>query len=579
MLLTSRLLALLRIAPGRTAATVGFGVVAESAVIGQMIALATAIDRALGGGGLAAIVWPVIACAATTAVRCLGNWAKEVSAARAGAEIRLRLRRRLIDQITDLGPGFLVGQNANHVQTTLVDGVEALQGYLGRYAPQAIITTTAATVTVVAIGLIDPFVALVVGVGVTTIPFTRPLWYRMLGERGRSHWMAYRDLSARFLEALQGMATLKSVGASGAYGDRTAEDAARLSRTMMRQTAVSLGHASVVAFTVTAGTALTVIAGAYRFAQGAMTTWQLLLILLLTAEAFRGFRDLQNLWYDGFAGLAAAPAVWELTDAAPVVRASGSKPLPPRAPQVSFERVTFTYPGADAPALRDVSFDVATGETVALLGRSGAGKSTIVSLLSRFFDPDAGVIRLDGTDLRDLDLASLRHRVGVVSQDVHLFPGSVRENLRLAAPTASPDQVEAAARAAHLHDRILALHEGYDTRLGERGAGLSGGERQRLAIARALLAQAPLLVFDEATASLDGATERGVTDALGELRGDRTILVIAHRLSTLTWADRLIVLEGTTVVATGTYDELVRVDGPVADLRAASDELLQGARP
>jgi ATP-binding cassette, subfamily C, bacterial CydD len=241
----------------------------------------------------------------------------------------------------------------------------------------------------------------------------------------------------------------------------------------------------------------------------------------------------------------------------------------PRPPRLAFEDVTFRYTGRKASALDSFSLTFEAGERVAIVGRSGAGKTTLVSLLLRFFEPAQGRILFGGRDVRELGSAELRALIGVVAQDTYLFHGSVRENLLLACPGAGTEALEAAAQAAQAHGFITALPDGYDTIIGERGLKLSGGERQRIAIARALLKDAPILVLDEATSHLDAVAEAEVRRALDRLRVGRTTLVIAHRLSTIRDADKIVVLDDGSVAEQGRHAELLALDGVYSHLIAA----------
>jgi subfamily B ATP-binding cassette protein MsbA len=260
-------------------------------------------------------------------------------------------------------------------------------------------------------------------------------------------------------------------------------------------------------------------------------------------------------------GVAAAQRTFAMLDTAPeVTDKPDARPLPRFRDRIRFESVSFAY-REGTPVLRDISFDIARGEVVALVGSSGAGKSTAMDLLARFHDPTVGRITLDGVDLRDATTASLRAQLGIVTQETILFHDTVRRNIAYGLGDAADEAVVAAARAAHAHEFIQRLPHGYETVIGERGAQLSGGERQRLAIARALLRNPPILLLDEATSSLDTESERLVQEALERLMHDRTVLVIAHRLSTVQHADRIVVLEGGRVSASGTHAQLIERDG------------------
>jgi ATP-binding cassette, subfamily B, bacterial MsbA len=260
-------------------------------------------------------------------------------------------------------------------------------------------------------------------------------------------------------------------------------------------------------------------------------------------------------------GVAAAERVFEVLDTAPaIVDRPGAVELPTLRDRIRYEQVSFEYqPGR--PVLHDVSFDLRRGEVVALVGSSGAGKSTLMDLLARFYEPTGGRITVDGVDLRDATVSSLRAQLGIVTQETILFHDSVRANIAYGMDGAADEAVRAAAAAAHAHDFVSGLAKGYDTVIGERGLKLSGGERQRLAIARALLKNPPILLLDEATSSLDTESERLVQEALERLMHDRTVLVIAHRLSTVQHADRILVLDGGRLIESGTHPELMERDG------------------
>jgi ATP-binding cassette subfamily B protein len=254
---------------------------------------------------------------------------------------------------------------------------------------------------------------------------------------------------------------------------------------------------------------------------------------------------------------ASGARIFELLDRAPgIVAPPGAPALPPGRGRVELEHVTFAY-GSGPPTLRDIDLTVEPGTTVALVGATGSGKSTLVQLLARLYDPTDGRVRIDGADVRELDLASLRAAIAVVDDDPFLFSDTVAANIAYGRPDATREEVERAAERAQAADFIAELPDGYDTRVGERGLTLSGGQRQRVAIARALLADPRILVLDDATSSVDATTEQQIKGALGEVMAGRTTFVIAHRLSTIALADDIIVLEGGRVAARGTHAELL----------------------
>ena len=377
------------------------------------------------------------------------------------------------------------------------------------------------------------------------------------------------DLSVALSEAMDGRRIIKAYGLEQHSIDRV--DSRLTSRLSVLLKAVRLRAAAAPLTDIFLG----VVVGLVLFAAG----WQAL-HGDLTFNAFAGFltalllaqqplRNLSQLWPTASAGIAAAHRIFEAIDERPaIVNRPGAGPLKVAANggAVRFRNVGFTYHVDAGPTLSDVSLEVEAGRKVALVGPSGAGKSTVFNLLLRFYDADSGRIEIDGQDIQTVTLESLRAAIGVVTQEAVLFDESIAENIALGKPGATPDEIRAAARGAAAHDFIMALPEGYDTRVGENGLKLSGGQRQRIAIARAMLRNAPILLLDEATSALDTESERQVQEALAHLMEGRTTIVIAHRLSTVVDADRIYVLDKGGVAQSGTHAELMAEDGLYASL-------------
>jgi ATP-binding cassette subfamily C protein CydCD len=376
------------------------------------------------------------------------------------------------------------------------------------------------------------------------------------------------EVSSHAVDSIQGLRTIASFG----YGPRRLDEIAdrgehlgRLKRAFLRWQAV---QNAVIEALIGWGTVAVVASGALLVANGQLSRTLLPLLTLLAVSSFQPVITIVTIAKELHQTLAGARRFFAVEDE-PVVIADGPAGAAPAARRsVAFEHVTFAY-GSDPPALRDVSFEIAAGRTLALVGRSGAGKTTAAHLLLRFWDPQHGRVSIDGEDIRDLCLDDLRRLIALVAQDTYLFNTSLRDNISLARPDATDAEVLQAARDANVDEFAQQLPEGYDTSVGERGIQLSGGQRQRVAIARALLKDAPILVLDEATSHLDAVAEAEVRRALDRLRIGRTTLVIAHRLSTIRDADQIVVLDDGFVVESGTHAELLAHDGLYSHLIAS----------
>ncbi|PNG17215.1 ABC transporter ATP-binding protein/permease [Streptomyces cahuitamycinicus] len=542
----------------------------QGAVTLTHLAQAALLALALAGlarGETGRLPWLLAAVLAVVAARAgLTLWQRR-TATRAGARVRVALRDELLAHLGRLGPAHLTTARAGAVRTTLVDGVEGVDAYVSRYLPQLLITLTVPPLVLAALAVVEPR-ALLGLVPALLLALAGPrAWDRLLAARGKEHWDTYEGLGADYLEALQGMPALRAAGAVGRTRSRLEERSAALHRATVAKLRVSLVDTGITDLAIQGGTAAAALLACWSAVSGSTTATGTYLVLLLASECFRPVRDLAREWHAGYLGVSAADGLAALRTTEPAVEDTGTVSAHRQAPpELRFHNVRFTYDDAPSPALDGVSFTAQAGRTTAIVGPSGAGKSTLLALLLRHHDPQEGRITLDGRPTAEYALDSLRQGIAVVSQETYLFHATIADNLRLARPDATDDDLTRAARVAGVHDEIATLPDGYATVLGERGATLSGGQRQRLALARALLADSPVLVLDEATSAVDERREADIVRELMNAASGRTVLVVAHRLAAVRHADRIVVLDQGRVDAVGDHSDLVEAGGVYARL-------------
>ena len=556
---------------------VGAGVAATLALVAQLVAVALAVAGVFLEGQTLDDVFPLLALGLLLLLlRTVLGIGGELAARRSAETLVGTLRAELTGQVLRLGPTWTSHERSGELSGVLVSGLDAIEQYVTQFLPARWLAMIVPVLVLLLVLVLDPPSVLV-------LLFTGPLLLLLLvviGGRTRAvsekRFMEMRTLSAFFLDILRGLATLKMFGRSreqvdnlrhisGRYGDATMD----VLRTAF-QTSLVLEWGSTIAI------ALVAVEIGLRLLEGAIEFPRALAVLLIVPEFFLPLRALAARFHVGTAGRAAIARTFEILDEPTPTRTDPTDeaeaaegptgPAVTEPPLIALERVRFTYPGRKAPALDGATFELRPSQSVALVGASGAGKSTLSSILLRFIDPDAGAVSVDGRPLDVFGRAAWRAAVAWVPQRPHLFDGSVADNIRLARPGASDEQVAAAARAANADEFIERLPRGLETPVGEAGARLSGGQRQRLAIARAYLRDAPVLILDEATSHQDEASEKAIADALDRLVAGRTVLLIAHRLRLAQRADRVVVLEAGRVVEQGTPAELLAADGAYRQL-------------
>ncbi|MEV5463283.1 thiol reductant ABC exporter subunit CydD, partial [Streptomyces cellulosae] len=507
-------------------AVVALGAVGAVLVIVQAMLIAEVVVGAFQHRmAVSELATPLLLLAVVAVGRALVGWLTELAAHRASAAVKSELRGRLLERSAQLGPGWLSGQRTGSLVALATRGVDALDDYFSRYLPQlglAVVVPVAVLARIVT----EDWVSAAIIVG--TLPLI-PVFMVLIGWATQSRmdrqWRLLSRLSGHFLDVVAGLPTLKVFGRAKAQAESIRRITGEYRLATMRTLRIAFISSFALELLATISVALVAVTIGMRLVHGEMDLYIGLVILILAPEAYLPLRQVGAQYHAAAEGLAAAEEIFEVLETP--VPATGSGAVPEGA--LSFEGVTVRYPGRSADAVSDVSFTVEPGETVALVGPSGAGKSTLLGVLLGFVRPTEGRVRVGGADLADADLEQWRSRIAWVPQRPHLYAGTIAENVRLARPDADDDAVRRALGDAGALEFVDALSEGIDTVLGEDGSGLSAGQLQRLALARAFLADRPVLLLDEPTAALDGATEAGVVAAVRRLAAGRTVLLVVHR--------------------------------------------------
>jgi ATP-binding cassette subfamily C protein CydCD len=585
-----RLLELTRDSRLALTATILTGFLAGLLTIGQASALSQVVNRVfLGGQSLPDVAVLLQIILIVVLLRAILAWASEVSANAVAVRVKSELRQRLFDKILRLGPAYTRAERTGELVNAAVEGVEALDAYFSQYLPQLVLAALVPLCILFFVFPEDPLSGLILLLTAPLIPVFMYLIGKTAEALTKRQWNTLSRLSAHFFDSLQGLTTLKELGQSKAHAQSIADASNRFRDITLDVLRVTFLSALVLELVATVSTAIVAVEVGLRLLYGQMAFQPALFLLLLAPEFYIPLRMLGLRFHAGMSGTTAARRIYEILDLreqgeenreqeSESSHSMGADILP--FSTLSFSALSYTYPSEAVPALQDFSLKIQSGEHIALVGSSGAGKSTLVALLLRFVEPQAGQLTINGQPSTGIPLEIWRSQFAWVPQNPFLFHDTIAANLCLARPEASADELAAALRLVHLDDFIKSLPEGVETLIGEEGARLSAGQAQRLALARAFLKDAPVLILDEPTSSLDPEQEQLVEESLyamvvNRLTGvaqPRTVITIAHRLNTVFQADKIVVLEHGRLVETGTHSELLAQGGVYAKMVGGKSE-------
>jgi thiol reductant ABC exporter CydD subunit len=524
------------------------GVAGALLVLVQATLLARIVAAAFEGASLHAVARDLVLLAGAFAGRGMLAWSFELAGRRAAASVLSELRLAVVERRLRDDPGALDGVEAAELTASAVQGVEGLEAYFARYLPQLVLAAVVPLAVLAWVAGIDAVSAAVMLVTLPLVPVFMWLIGRYTEERTRERWQALSALSGHFLDVVRGLPTLQAFNAAAPRAKMLEDVGERYRQTTMATLRVGFLSGSVLELAATLGVALVAVTVGVRLAGGGLGLQAGLTVLVLAPELYLPLRQLGAQFHASADGLAVAERMLELLERPPAVGAGGRLvPPSPREAPVRFETVSFAYPSRAEPVLDRFELELLPGETVALVGPSGAGKTTVARLLLRLAEPSSGRVSVGGIDLADCRPEQWRRLLAWVPQHPTVFGGTVADNIRLGDKRASDRAVRDAAALAGAARFVQALPSGYDTLVGDGGRPLSSGERRRIALARAFVRDAPLVVLDEPTADLDRTSADVVAEAVERLRPGRTVLLIAHRPELVAHADRVVLLGGDAV--------------------------------
>ena len=540
------------------------GVAVSGTYVAQAVLLGKIVGQLYSKEELSVVIQSILYVSAVIASRLILIYYNSVYGKKIIGKVKNILRRRIYDKLLKLGPAFLDDERTGKLGSTMVSGVDYLEGYLTLYIPQILVCVIACGAMLIYVFSLHYVLGIISTAALIAVLISPVAFGKILSESSNAHWAAYRNLTAEILDGIQGITTAKTYNAQERLGKLLKEKMRTLFSETMRNLKVNLAEIGISNFASGIGTSFTLAVAALLTSVHIIPASSLLILLFMTNEVFRPANELAAYFHQGFMGITSMGGIFALLDEEEKIKDEGTKTIDIKSAdgfEIKYKNIEFAYSEKKNTVFKNLNFTVAKNEKLAVAGESGSGKTTIINLLLRFYEPTSGSIYINGTDIKDLTLKSLRSLITVVSQETYLFNGTIKENLLHANEDADEEKLIDACKAANIHSFIQSLPEGYNTKVGERGLNFSGGQRQRIAIARAVLKNSPIVVLDEATSSVDTENENEIKQSLNHLLRNRTSITIAHRLNTIENSDRILVLLRGEIVEEGSHKELILKDG------------------
>ncbi|AAS13027.1 MULTISPECIES: ABC transporter ATP-binding protein [Treponema] len=540
------------------------GVAVSGTYVAQAVLLGKIVGQLYSKEELSVVIQSILYISAIIASRLILIYYNSVYGKKIIGKVKNILRRRIYDKLLKLGPAFLDDERTGKLGSTMVSGVDYLEGYLTLYIPQILVCVIACGAMLIYVFSLHYVLGIISTAALIAVLISPVAFGKILSESSNAHWTAYRNLTAEILDGIQGITTAKTYNAQERLGKLLKEKMRTLFSETMRNLKVNLAEIGISNFASGIGTSFTLAVAALLTSVHIIPASSLLILLFMTNEVFRPANELAAYFHQGFMGITSMGGIFALLDEEEKIKDEGTKTIDIKSAdgfEIKYKNIEFAYNRKKNTVFKNLNFTVAKNEKLAVAGESGSGKTTIVNLLLRFYEPTSGSIYINGTDIKDLTLKSLRSLITVVSQETYLFNGTIKENLLHANEDADEEKLIDACKAANIHSFIQSLPDGYNTKVGERGLNFSGGQRQRIAIARAVLKNSPIVVLDEATSSVDTENENEIKQSLNHLLRNRTSITIAHRLNTIENSDRILVLLRGEIVEEGSHKELILKDG------------------